>query len=137
MGAVYQAGTLSANPVAMTAGLAMLKKIRREDPYSTLEIKTKNLAKEIERRASRVLDFEVTVQSYASMFWMILGKASSSDGIVRTHTQTPAEQKDRYSKLFHSALNRGIYLAPSGYEVSFLSTAHSDIDLERLLEGLG
>ncbi|MDR3605856.1 MAG: glutamate-1-semialdehyde 2,1-aminomutase [Oligoflexia bacterium] len=131
-GPVYQAGTLSANPVAMTAGLATLKKLKRDNPYRKLEEKTESLARKFERVA-RDAGAEVSVQRHASMFWAVLGKIGTVDGVVRSTTQTPATQKERYAKLFHSLLAQGQYLAPSGFEVSFLSTAHQDSDLDALV----
>lgn len=133
-GPVYQAGTLSANPVAMSAGLAMLKKLKRESPYAKLEARTAALADRLEELA-RAAGARVKVQRFASMFWTVLGEVKTSDGMVRTPEQTPATQKERYAKAFHTMLADGIYMAPSGYEVSFLSTAHADADLEKLIKG--
>lgn len=131
-GPVYQAGTLSANPVAMTAGLAMLRKLKRENPYPVLEKRVETISSSL-MSAARELGFPVHVQHYASMFWAIFGAISTPDGVVRTPTQTPAPQKERYARVFHELLSQGIYLAPSGYEVSFLSTAHTDGQIEALL----
>jgi glutamate-1-semialdehyde 2,1-aminomutase len=133
-GPVYQAGTLSANPVAMSAGLAMLKKLKRENPYAKLEARTNALADQLEALA-RQAGANVKVQRFASMFWTVLGEIKTSDGMVRTPEQTPSTQKERYAKAFHTMLADGIYMAPSGYEVSFLSTAHTDSDLEKLVKG--
>lgn len=127
-GPVYQAGTLSANPVAVAAGLAMLKKLKRENPYSRLEARVADTAKRIEKAAPGA-----RVQSFASMFWMILGPVSTHDGWVRSITEIPAVQKESYARAFHIFLANGIYLAPSGYEVSFVSTAHGDEHYDRLV----
>jgi len=135
-GPVYQAGTLSANPVAMSAGLAMLKKLKRDNPYPKLEARTAALADQLEKLA-RDAGAQVKVQRFASMFWAVLGEVKTADGVVRTPEQTPSTQKERYGKAFHSMLADGIYLAPSGYEVSFLSTAHTDVDLERFVKAFG
>lgn len=131
-GPVYQAGTLSANPVAMSAGLAMLKKLKRENPYRALELKTEKLSQEIEKLIAKA-NQPIRVQRFASMFWMIFGEVQTADHVVRTPAQTPSTQKERYSKAFHSLLNHGVYLAPSGYEVSFFSTAHRESDTDLLL----
>jgi glutamate-1-semialdehyde 2,1-aminomutase len=135
-GPVYQAGTLSANPVAMSAGLAMLKKLKRENPYGRLEQRTEVLAAALEKTA-REAGVPARVQRYASLFWTILGEVKTADGVVRTPTQTPATQKERFAKAFHGMLDRGIYLAPSGYEVSFLSTAHTEAHFERTIRAFG
>lgn len=132
-GQVYQAGTLSANPVAMSAGLAMLKKLKRENPYATLAKRTESLSSRLEEVAAEA-GVEVKVQRFASMFWGVLGEVKTADGVVRAPSQIPATQKERYAKSFHSLLSKGIYLAPSGYEVSFLSTAHRDSDLDDLVK---
>lgn len=134
-GPVYQAGTLSANPVAMSAGLAMLKKLKRENPYPMLEAKTEKLSQDIEKLI-KTAGLPVHVQRFASMFWMIFGDVKTPDHVARTPAQTPGTQKERYSKAFHSLLGSGLYLAPSGYEVSFLSTAHRDSDLDQLLSAI-
>jgi glutamate-1-semialdehyde 2,1-aminomutase len=135
-GPVYQAGTLSANPVAMSAGLAMLRKLKREQPYAKLEQRTATLGKELEK-AAQGAGVPVHVQTFASMFWMVFGEIKTSDGVVRAASETPAIQKEQYAKVFHALLEGGIYLAPSGYEVSFLSTAHQDSHLSDLVGKMG
>jgi glutamate-1-semialdehyde 2,1-aminomutase len=134
-GPVYQAGTLSANPVAMTAGIAMLLKLKRDNPYSDLEKKTESLAQEIEALTQK---YQVPgrIQRSASLFWSVFGTPDSPQGIVRRPEQTPAEHKSIYTQVFHSLLDQGIYLAPSAFEVSFLSTAHEPKHLDRLLTAL-
>ncbi len=136
-GPVYQAGTLSANPVAMTAGLAMLKKLKRDAPYSRLEQRTEVLAASLEKAARAATSEVVRVQRYASLFWTVLGEPRTSDRQVRTADQTPSTQKERYAKAFHALLGKGVYLAPSGYEVSFLSTAHTEAHFQAFIEAFG
>ena len=130
-GPVYQAGTLSANPVAMAAGTAMIKKLQRERPYANLEAKTQELAARLEK-ASR----GSKVQCFASMFWMVMDQPKTTDGMVRSIDQIPGTQKEKYAKAYHPLLERGFYLAPSGFEVSFLSTAHQDRDLDSLVHAV-
>lgn len=130
-GPVYQAGTLSANPIAMTAGIATLKKLDRDKPFKKLEDQIGKLARQMESIAKETLDYPVRVQNESSMMWSVLGE---SKGIVRSHTDAPPQQKERYAKLFHALLDRGVYFAPSGFEVCFLSTAHTDSDLNKFLE---
>lgn len=135
-GPVYQAGTLSANPIAMVAGLATLKKLKNLNPYHALELRTEHLARTLEKVGSD-LGFPVRVQNYSSIFWTIFGELKpDSRGWVRTPQDTPEEHKSIYSKIFHSALEQGIYLAPSAFEVSFLSTQHTEADLEKLAASL-
>jgi glutamate-1-semialdehyde 2,1-aminomutase len=129
VGPVYQAGTLSANPVAMTAGLAMLKKLKRENPYPILEKRTQDLCQKLSTAAEKA-GVKAKLQSYASLFWTVYGDIRTADGVARTPEQTPEAQKATYSKVFHQLLGQGFYLAPSGYEVCFLSTAHTDTELD-------
>lgn len=128
VGPVYQAGTLSANPVAVTAGLVTLKKILRENPYPILEEKTNKIAKFINNLAQEK-NISLQVQHYASIFWITF----DSKEIIRSQKDIPATQKEKFAKLFHALLERGVYLAPSGFEVSFVSTAHSDTIIEEFL----
>lgn len=134
-GPVYQAGTLSANPVAMTAGIAMLKKLKRENPYQHLAQQTENLAVQLEKVAHG-LDIPAKVQRFSSLFWMVLGEIQTPDGYVRNHVNTPSQHKARYAQAFHSLLEKGIYLAPSAFEVSFLSTAHQQSHLDEFVEAV-
>lgn len=129
-GPVYQAGTFSANPVAMSAGLAMLKKLKQLSPYAELEKKTEALAQQIEKVSS------IRVQRFGSIFWCVLGKVATTDGVIRSQADIPLTQKENYAKLFHFLLDQGIYLSPSGYEVSFLSTAHTDLQIESLIHAV-
>jgi glutamate-1-semialdehyde 2,1-aminomutase len=129
-GPVYQAGTLSGNPVAMNAGLAALEKLLRNSPYAELEQRTLQLGKKIEAAAQQASSVPVTVQSAGSLFWTIMGDINSTDGMVRTPEQIPSAHKDYYRQLFHGLLTSGIYLAPSAFEVGFLSTVHTDSQLD-------
>jgi glutamate-1-semialdehyde 2,1-aminomutase len=118
-GKVYQAGTLSANPLAMRTGLATLKKLREQNVYAILEERTAKFAAQLR---SILKPFEFDVAHVGSVFWIqpLAGQP------IRNLTQLPAGLNDRYGKLFHALLKRKIYLAPSGYEVGFLSLAHTD-----------
>jgi len=132
-GPVYQAGTLSANPIAMTAGLATLKKLLKTDPYSKLAARLQLLKDKLQNSTAASV---LSVQSFASIFWLVIGQPSSTDHTVRSITDIPEKQKTIFPKLFHFLLSKGIYLSPSGYEVSFLSTAHSDSDILNLAEAV-
>jgi glutamate-1-semialdehyde 2,1-aminomutase len=133
VGAVYQAGTLSANPVAMSAGLAMLKKLKRENPYGELAAKTEKLGAALES-IMEANEIPGRVQRFSSLFWLVLGTIKTADGFVRAPHETPATQKEMFARLFHALLDRGIYLAPSGYEVSFLATAHQPKHIDQFVE---
>lgn len=132
-GPVYQAGTLSANPVAMSAGLAMLKKLDRERPYAKLREKMDLFASEMQRIAAKHARFRSSLQVEGSLFWPVLGEVSSPDGIVRSVDGIPSVQKEIFAKVFHGMLNRGVYLAPSGFEVGFMSMAHHSAHIDRAL----
>ncbi len=127
-GPVYQAGTLSANPVAVSAGLATLRKLLRDNPYPRLEKDVETLSRELESAARRK-GVEYRVQNRASIFWGVFGAKEP----VRSIEAIPAVQKEKYASGFHKLLEQGIYLAPSGFEVSFLSTAHESRHLEKLV----
>jgi glutamate-1-semialdehyde 2,1-aminomutase len=135
-GPVYQAGTLSANPVAMTAGTVMLKKLKSLNPYQALEDRGERLARALESEAKRA-GVPLKVQNFSSMLWMVFGEVQTKDGFVRAVSEIPASQKEQFTKVFHGLLAKGHYLAPSGFEVSFLSTAHPQAELDRLVEDFG
>ena len=128
VGPVYQAGTLSANPVGMRAGLATLQKIERVDAYHKLEERTARFCDELNSELSRhSSSFQLT--RTASIFWL----HSRTNDTIRRIDQIPAYHASEFAGVFHAALMRGVYLAPSGYEVNFMSLAHSDelIELAR------
>lgn len=130
LGPVYQAGTLSANPVAMAAGLATLRKLDAKPPYSGLEERTRTFAQRLSRTAAERRLAPFTVQQTGSLFWPVLGETHLP---VRTVGAIPATQRKRFALIFHALLERGVYLAPSGFEVGFLSTAHTDADLDSVI----
>lgn len=120
-GDVYQAGTLSANPIGMRAGLATLKKMKRLDGWNVLAQRTSKFVKTLnEGFAQNGLD--LTVQHEASLFW-IHGKVNTP---IRSIEQIPAQQGQTFKGLFIKALDKGVYLAPNAYEVGFVSMAHTD-----------
>jgi len=133
-GSVYQAGTLSGNPIAMVAGLAMLKKLKNENPYPRLTKNLENLAKDLSAVSKKESKTPISLQFQDSLFWSAIGEVKTQDGIVRRQDQIPSTQKEGFSKLFHALLSRGVYLAPSGFEVGFLSTVHTPRILERFVE---
>jgi glutamate-1-semialdehyde 2,1-aminomutase len=123
-GPVYQAGTLSGNPIAMTAGMACLRKLKREQPFAALANTTQDLGRALEE-AGRKAPFPITVQSHGSKFWMVCGEITTPDGVVRCTQHIPAVHKDHFARIFHGLLNRGYYHAPSGFEVGFMATVHT------------
>jgi glutamate-1-semialdehyde 2,1-aminomutase len=129
-GPVYQAGTLSGNPIGMRAGLATLKKLKRDCVYETLKKRTEKFSKEFVKILNENSDVEWDATYHESVFWF----HKKVNREIRTIEDIPEDHKDKFSKLFHTLLGAGIYLAPSGYEVGFLSFAHDDSILDRTLE---
>jgi glutamate-1-semialdehyde 2,1-aminomutase len=124
-GPVYQAGTLSANPVGMRAGLATLEEMAQTDGWATLERRTSQFADRLEARfAADGLALEVV--RHASMFWIRTRAAHP----VRRPDRIPASHAPWFARFFHAALARGVYLPPSPYEVCFFSTAHDEVTLD-------
>src|SRR5437764_1948217 len=126
VGPVYQAGTLSANPVGMRAGLATLQKAERLNVYDRLERRTTQFCDGLNSSfQQRGLPFEIT--RTASIFWL----HAASDRPIRRIEEIPPHNAEAFASVFHRALERGVYLSPSGYEVNFMSLAHSDELIER------
>ena len=131
-GDTYQAGTLSGNPVAMTAGLATLEVLERGSGWQQLEAR----GAELERLLGPVLAraaFPVTLVRVGSLVWMSLHE----QGAPRTAAVLSPRESQRFAALFHAMLARGVYLPPSAYEACFLSLAHSSADLQEFAAALG
>lgn len=120
LGKVYQAGTLSANPIGMTAGLATLEKAQKLSVHNVLKLRTETFVKDLQAGFAK---FEIPMQVTfkESIFWMHLNSAKS----IRRIEDIPTGHKESYALFFHESLKRGLYLAPSGYEVGFISLAHT------------
>jgi glutamate-1-semialdehyde 2,1-aminomutase len=131
-GPVYQAGTLSANPVAMTAGLTMLQKLQRDQPFNGLSEKAALLRAAGLKFSEKYPELCLQTEQFGSLFWTAFGAQGRTP--IRTIEQIPSHQKERFAEYFHLMLNQGFYLAPSGYEVGFLSTAHTNEHLEGFIE---
>jgi len=125
-GAVYQAGTLSGNPVAMAAGIAQLTELLKMGFYKELNNKTEEFAEAIQRFAS-ARNYAFRVFSIGSIFWFAF---TDKDSITRADEIDPAGM-EKFKKLHRELINRGVYLGPSGYEVGFISSAHTKTDLEK------
>lgn len=124
-GDVYQAGTLSGNPVACAAGCATLRVLRKTRPYGMLEA----LGSRLERgliEAARARGVAATVNRAGSALTLFF-----AEGPVRSHDDLAKVSAPRYARFFHGMLERGIYLPPSAFEGWFLSTAHTGEDVDR------
>jgi glutamate-1-semialdehyde 2,1-aminomutase len=126
-GDVYQAGTLSGNPVAMAAGLATLKILARSD-YSTLAARTQRLSEEL-KAILMSKGLPVTLNRIASAFTLFF----TADPVTDFSSAKRADAQ-LYASFYRHMRNHGIYLAPSGFECAFTSFAHTDEDFERTLE---
>lgn len=120
LGAVYQAGTLSGNPVAMCAGLETLTHIEQEGFYADLEEKTAEFLAPI-RHAIHTKNIPVAVQSAGSMFTLFFGPAK-----VESKSDLKSLDVELFKRFFHYLFQRGIYISPSAYEAHFLSSSHTD-----------
>lgn len=125
-GAVYQAGTLSGNPVAMSAGIAQLSQCLEKDFYKSLEEKTDYLVEGI-RKVNSFKLFKLF--KLGSIFWIAF---TEKDAITNADDIDPSSMS-YFKTLYHSLLENGVYLGPSGYEVGFISSAHSREDLDKTI----
>lgn len=131
LGPVYQAGTLSGNPVAMAAGLATLKQLQQPGAYAHLEALGARLEEGV--RAGIASGWPLTFFRRGSVFWGY-GRPNAT---IKQASDIEAEAMADYARLHRHLLERNIYWAPSGYEVGFLSTAHGEAEVDRLVEVLG
>ena len=123
-GNVYQAGTLSANPVAMAAGYAALEQCLADGFYEDMAAKTADFVAGIQQYCDERA-YEVSIPHIGSIFWV----AFTKDRIMAADQIDPASM-EKFKVLHHELLQRGVYLGPSGYEVGFVSAAHDEAALE-------
>lgn len=129
LGGVYQAGTLSGNPLALSAGLALLKQLSANRFYVELEEKTRYLCKGLEEAAKKAKVAFLT-QSVGGMFGFFFSDRKS----IENYAQTSECDLDKFKKFFNLMLQEGIYFAPSAYETAFISSAHSYKDLDKTIK---
>jgi len=123
LGAVYQAGTLSGNPLAVAAGLATLARLRDREVYRRLEALGSELERGL-RAAAAKANVPLTVNRVGSML-----TAFFCDGAVTDYASAKRADTKRYARYFHAMLERGVFLAPSQFEAAFVSLAHTDADI--------
>jgi glutamate-1-semialdehyde 2,1-aminomutase len=123
-GNVYQAGTLSGNPVAMAAGIAQLTECLKPDFYKSLETKTKFLIDEIFKNVGAAAS-QLKIYSVGSIFWI----AFTDKDVIRSAEEIDGDSMKYFRILHKELLERGVYLGPSGYEVGFVCEAHTQDDL--------
>ncbi len=130
-GPVYQAGTLSGNPVAMAAGIATLRLLQQPGVYEQLETTSARLAEGLQQ-AAQENDIPVQLNRVGSMSTLFF-----TDQPVRDFASSERSDGQRYALFFHEMLKRGIYLAPSRFEALFTSLAHSEQDIETTIAAAG
>lgn len=130
-GGVYQAGTLSGNPIAMTAGIAALRILAQPDFYTTLEKTTQDFVAKIRAYVAEQ-GLEVKIFTVGSIFWF----AFTNQEKVQRADQIDPSSMEKYKRMHRALLNRGVYFGPSGYEVGFISAAHTQQDLDHTLSAL-
>ncbi len=128
LGAVYQAGTLSGNPLATAAGLATLTYLKEHDPFELLAQRVEKLAKGLEA-AGKEKGIPLRVNRLGSMFTVYF-----NDQPIRNFADAKKSDTKAFSRFFWNCLRNGVYLPPSQFEAAFLSIAHTDADIDKTLE---
>jgi glutamate-1-semialdehyde 2,1-aminomutase len=131
LGPVYQAGTLSGNPVAVAAGLAMLQLSVSENPYPKLDVLGRRLTDGL-NAAARKAGLALHCTGLGGMFTPFFMADAPTDLATAKHCDTKA-----YAAFFRAMLARGFYLPPSQFEAAFISAAHSNDDVDRFLTAAG
>jgi glutamate-1-semialdehyde 2,1-aminomutase len=127
LGPVYQAGTLSGNPVAVAAGIATLKIVDSPEFQPKIEAVTQQLTEGLKAEA-RKANITFSAQSIGSMFGLYFRASAPT-----TFAEVMQCDKERFNRFFHAMLERGVYLAPSAYEAGFVSAAHGSAEIEATL----
>jgi glutamate-1-semialdehyde 2,1-aminomutase len=130
-GPVYQAGTLSGNPLAVAAGLATLRRLQKENPYARLERLGERLEKGFVDAGTKA-GIPVRVNRVGSMFTLFF-----TDREVFDFDSAKTCDTQRFNRFFHSMLEQGIYWPPSQFEAAFISAAHSEVDIDRTIAAAG
>ena len=127
LGDMYQAGTLSGNPLAVSAGVATLTELRSPGVYDRIDRLAQRLTTGLSEAFRRV-EIPSTINRVGSMFTGFM-----NPGPVDTLEQVEASDAALYGRYFHAMLGRGVYIAPSQFEAGFVSTAHTEEDIDRVI----
>lgn len=127
IGPVYQAGTLSGNPVAIAAGLATLKLVQQPGFYERLNALSRDLTAGLQQ-AAHEHNIAFSAQSIGGMFGIYFLSTPPT-----SYTEVMSSSKEAFNRFFHAMLNKGIYMAPSAFEAGFVSYAHTDADIEQTI----
>jgi glutamate-1-semialdehyde 2,1-aminomutase len=127
LGPVYQAGTLSGNPVAVAAGLTTLKLVQAPGFYDALAAKTKKMTEGLVA-AAHESGIKFSAQNVGGMFGMYFSETCPS-----SYAEVMRSDKEAFNHFFHAMLEEGVYLAPSAFEAGFVSAAHSDEDIQKTI----
>jgi glutamate-1-semialdehyde 2,1-aminomutase len=130
-GPIYQAGTLSGNPLSMTAGIVMLRRLRNKEIYEQLERSTSKLCQGLTKMAQGV-GVNTRINRVGSMWTSFFTDAEVSDWDTANRCN-----RDLFGRFFHAMLSEGVYLAPSQFEAAFVSTAHTDEIIEKTVAAAG
>ncbi len=131
VGPVYQAGTLSGNPLAMASGIATLTTLKETNPYDELESRTSTLCNGL-REAAESAGIPFSLSQVGSMFTLFF----NAERVVSL-TQAGNSDTERFAAYFQGMLDRGCYLPCSQFEANFLSTAHSEEDIDATIAAAG
>ncbi len=129
LGPIYQAGTLSGNPVTLAAGVATLQEIKQPNFYAKLAKTTEELALGLLKRA-QAANIPFSVNYCGGMFGFFFNNQDS----IRTYDQVMSSDVERFKRFFHGMLTRGIYFAPSAFEAGFVSAAHGKSEISKTLD---
>jgi glutamate-1-semialdehyde 2,1-aminomutase len=127
-GPIYQAGTLSGNPLAMTAGIATMKELMKPGFYEAMEAKTERLIKGLTQAAQKT-GIKASPRRVGSMFGMYF-----TDQTVTNFTEAKTSNLDHFTAYYTGMLEKGIYLAPSQFEAGFMSIAHTDEQIDTTIQ---
>ena len=127
VGPVYQAGTLSGNPIAVAAGMVTLERLNK-DTFSQIEARARRLEQEM-AEAAQAASIPVTINRVGTMMTIFF-----TEGPVRNYEDAQKSDTKRFAKYFQGMLKRGVHLAPSAFEAAFVGLAHEDYDIEITIE---